>query len=112
MGLFSSNNSAEEPTVQHPPKRGKRKECWDSRDKFFACLTANNIDNLLDAKVQDKVQSQCGDLRRDFEGKCVELWVKYFQEKRFADLKRARYIEKLEAEGAQPLPFKLDNSRR
>ncbi|CAN3361017.1 cytochrome c oxidase assembly factor 6 [Diutina catenulata] len=108
MGFFSSSSE----TVTAPPKRGKRKECWDSRDEFFACLTANNIDDSLSPKSEDKVKSQCGAQRANFEGKCVESWVKYFQEKRFADLQRARYIEKLEAEGAQPLPFKLDNSKR
>lgn len=108
MGFFGKTEEATRP----PPNKAKRKECWDARDKFFSCLAANSIDNSLDEKLLPTVKSQCGELKADFEGKCVATWVKYFQEKRFNDLTRQRYIEKLEADGAQPLPFKLDNSRK
>ncbi|ODV66958.1 hypothetical protein HYPBUDRAFT_152948 [Hyphopichia burtonii NRRL Y-1933] len=107
MGFFQK-----EETVQAPPNKSKRLECWDSRDKFFQCLTENKIDNSLDPKIQSKVELNCGELRNDFKNKCVASWFKYFQEKRFNDLIRQRYIEKLEAEGAQPLPFKLDNRKQ
>jgi len=107
MGLFSK-----EETTQLPPNKAKRQVCWDARDKFFECLTENKIDNSLDPKEIDKVNSKCGKSKAEFESKCVASWVKYFQEKRFSDMTRQRYIAKLEAEGAQPLPFKLDNSNR
>ncbi|KAK6455373.1 putative cytochrome c oxidase subunit Vib [Scheffersomyces xylosifermentans] len=107
MGFFSRTEEA----PKAPPNKAKRKECWDARDKFFDCLLTNNIDNSLDPKELDNVKSKCGALKNDFEGKCVATWVKYFQEKRYNDLTRQRYIEKLESEGAQPLPFKLDNRK-
>ncbi|KAK6461289.1 putative cytochrome c oxidase subunit Vib [Scheffersomyces coipomensis] len=109
MGFFTKS---EEETTSVPPNKAKRQVCWDSRDKFFACLTENKIDNSLDAKILSKVDKQCGDLKVEFENNCVKSWVKYFQEKRFNDLVRQRYIEKLEAEGAKPLPIKLESSTR
>lgn len=104
MGLFTKE---ETQTPDLPPNKIKRKICWDARDKFFECLTANNIDNSVDPKEEQHVASKCGDLREDFRNKCVASWFQYFQEKRFNDLTRQRYISKLEAEGAKPLPFKL-----
>ncbi|CAK7894784.1 cytochrome c oxidase assembly factor 6 [[Candida] anglica] len=103
MGIFAK----EEDKPSLPPNKVKRKECWEKRDLFFECLTANNIDNSLDPKQENKVKSECGALRTEFENKCVASWFKYFQEKRYSDLIRQRYIAKLESEGAQPLPFKL-----
>lgn len=94
-------------SAQDPPDKNKRKVCWESRDKFFECLTSNNIDNSLDPKQKDNVEKNCGKLRQEFQNNCVASWYKYFQEKRFNDLTRERYIKKLEAEGAQELPFKL-----
>ncbi|CAH2352086.1 cytochrome c oxidase assembly factor 6 [[Candida] railenensis] len=103
MGFFSKDES----TPSLPPNKTKRKECWDARDKFFECLTSNNIDNSLDPKEMSNVESNCGQFRTDFKNKCVASWFQYFQEKRYNDLTRQRYIAKLEAEGAQPLPFKI-----
>lgn len=103
MGLFSSTKEE----VSLPPNKTKRKECWDARDTFFECLATNNIDNSLDPKEKSNVNSKCGSSRDEFKSKCVASWFQYFQEKRYNDLTRARYIAKLEAEGAQPLPFKL-----
>lgn len=102
MGFFSK-----EEKVVDPPNKAKRRVCWDSRDKFFECLTKNNIQNSLDPKEADNVESNCGSERAVFQDNCVTSWYKYFQEKRYNDIKRQMYIDKLEAEGAQPLPFKL-----
>lgn len=104
MGLFTKD----EDVPKLPPNKSKRKECWDARDKFFDCLVQNKIDDSLDPKQQQNVSSNCGALLKDFENSCVASWVKHFQDKRTNDLKRERYIAKLQAEGAQPLPFKLD----
>ncbi|CCE78372.1 Piso0_000994 [Millerozyma farinosa CBS 7064] len=103
MGLFSSNK----PEQNLPPNKAKREVCWNSRDKFFECLTKHNIDNSLDPKEKSNVEKNCGSERAEFKNNCVESWFKYFQQKRYNDLIRNRYIEKLEAEGAEPLPFKL-----
>ncbi|EEQ41662.1 hypothetical protein CLUG_05790 [Clavispora lusitaniae ATCC 42720] len=103
MGFFSK-----EEKVVDPPNKNKRKICWDARDDFFECLTANNIDNSLDPKEKANVESNCGKQRVKFQQSCVASWYKYFQEKRYNDIRRQKYISQLEAEGAQPLPFKLD----
>lgn len=100
MGWFGNS------TVD-PPNKSSRKVCWESRDKFFECLTAHGIDNSLDPNQKDNVNSHCGTLRTEFQNNCVASWFKYFQEKRYNDLTRERYIKKLESEGAQELPFKL-----
>lgn len=102
MGFFTK-----EELPQVPPNKAKRLECWDARDRFFECLTKHNIDNSLDAKEQANVQANCGELRAEFKAKCVASWFKYFQEKRYNDGLRQKYTEKLKAEGAQELPFKL-----
>lgn len=44
--------------------------------------------------------------------KIVLVVAKYFQEKRYNDLVRERYIAKLESEGAQPLPFKIEGVKK
>lgn len=103
MGIFTKS----EDIPKSPPNKSKRLECWGSRDQFFQCLTDNNIDNSLDKKEQSNVEKNCGELRTDFKNKCVASWFEYFQEKRYNDLLRARYVKKLEDEGAQQLPFKL-----
>ncbi|RKP31586.1 hypothetical protein METBISCDRAFT_13860 [Metschnikowia bicuspidata] len=104
MGLFSKEK------VVDPPNKSQRKVCWDARDRFFACLDANKIDNSLNPKEKANVEANCGRERATFEKDCVESWYKYFQEKRYNDIRRQKYIDKLEAEGAQPLPFKLDST--
>ncbi|QBM86963.1 cytochrome c oxidase assembly factor 6 [Metschnikowia aff. pulcherrima] len=103
MGFFSKG----EPVVD-PPNKTKRKVCWDSRDKFFDCLAKHKIENSLDPKLNEQVESSCGGERVEFQDNCVASWFKYFQEKRYNDIKRLKYIAQLEAEGAKPLPFKLD----
>lgn len=107
MGFFSK----EDEVPKLPPNKTKRKECWDARDRFFECLTANNIDNSTDPKEKGRVELSCGGLLKEFEGACVASWVKHFQDKRYNDLVRNRYIAKLQLEGAQELPFKLDNRK-
>lgn len=108
MGLFTKDDDI----VKLPPNKSKRAECWESRDVFFSCLAQKGIDNSLSANQVEKVRKVCGNELKSFENNCVASWVKYFQEKRFNDLTRSRYIAKLESEGAKPLPFQLDNSNR
>lgn len=104
MGFFGGD------AVVDPPDKSQRRVCWDARDAFFACLNSASVDNSLDPKQKPVVDAKCAPQLKAMEQSCVASWVKYFQEKRAADIKREKYIEKLEAEGAQPLPFKL--SRR
>ena len=81
MGFFSKG----EPVVD-PPNKTKRKVCWDSRDKFFDCLAKNKIENSLDPKLNEQVESSCGGERVEFQDNCVASWFKYFQEKRYNDI--------------------------
>ncbi|CAI5756219.1 unnamed protein product [Candida verbasci] len=106
--MFFSNKEK----VELAPNKSDRQLCWDSRDRFFECLSANHIDNSLDQKQLKNVESKCGTTKKEFESNCVSSWIKYFQEKRYNDLIRQRYIEKLESEGAQPLPFKIDTIKK
>lgn len=76
MGLFSSNPSpastAEDGSYK-PMKREERKACWDSRDKYFACLDKNNIlDSVKDA---DAAGQKCGKETVAFEKDCASSWV-------------------------------------
>lgn len=107
MGFFKSDDNE----VKLPPNKAKRQVCWDSRDALFACLDKNNIDDSLNKKELGNVQSKCGAELKGLEASCVASWVLYFQQKRFNDLTKQRYIAKLEAEGAQPLPFTLQNRK-
>ncbi|CAD1807956.1 Cytochrome oxidase c subunit VIb family protein [Candida parapsilosis] len=98
--------------VDIAPDKSARFKCWDKRDRFFQCLSENYIDNSLDPKELPKVNEKCGEIKKEFERDCVSSWVKYFQEKRYNDLVRQRYIAKLESEGAQPLPFKIESIKK
>ncbi|EMG49221.1 COA6 Cytochrome c oxidase assembly factor 6 [Candida maltosa Xu316] len=108
MALFTSSGEK----VTFAPGKGERYKCWEKRDRFFECLDKEYIDNSLDSKELPKVNKQCGSQKKEFEGNCATSWVQYFQEKRYNDLMRQRYINKLEAEGAQPLPFKIEGVKK
>ncbi|KAI5957255.1 hypothetical protein KGF54_000183 [Candida jiufengensis] len=98
--------------VEIAPDKKQRVLCWFKRDRFFQCLDENYIDNSLDPKELPKVNQKCGEIKKEFEQDCVSSWVKYFQEKRYNDLVRSRYIQKLESEGAQALPFKIEGVKK
>ncbi|KAI3406973.2 hypothetical protein KGF56_000266 [Candida oxycetoniae] len=110
MVFYSGSKKVEAAPVA--PDKAERVKCWEKRDMFFQCLDANKIDNSLDSKELSKVNEKCGSAKKEFERDCVSSWVKYFQEKRFNDLVRQRYIQKLESEGAQPLPFKIEGIKK
>lgn len=105
MGFFSKEQKVE------PPNKSQRKVCWEARDAFFECLDANNIMNSLDLNEKANVESKCGKQRATFQKDCVASWYEYFQQKRYNDIRRQKCIEKLEAEGAKPLPYKLELSQ-
>jgi cytochrome c oxidase assembly factor 6 len=72
MGLFSSSTTPE-PTPDLT-KKSARKVCWESRDKYFACLDKHNIlDPRLDpATALAKCKSEDAEFNRD----CVKSWVR------------------------------------
>ena len=46
------------------PNRTERQLCWDGRDRYFACLDANNED-----------ASRCKSEKQGFEKNCAASWV-------------------------------------
>ncbi|XP_069953298.1 cytochrome c oxidase assembly factor 6 homolog isoform X1 [Cherax quadricarinatus] len=51
--------------------KGVRKACWDSRDRYWACLD-----------LPDLHRDHCMELRRLYEMACPGHWVKHFDRKR------------------------------
>ncbi|XP_045126016.1 cytochrome c oxidase assembly factor 6 homolog isoform X4 [Portunus trituberculatus] len=51
--------------------KGVRKACWDSRDRYWACLDLPGIQ-----------RDHCLELRRLYELACPGHWVKHFDRKR------------------------------
>ncbi|CCU74843.1 hypothetical protein BGHDH14_bgh01922 [Blumeria hordei DH14] len=82
------------------PDRSQRAKCWEARDAFFECLDRHNIiDSIRD---KDKVEEVCRREEKPFQLQCASSW-----QRRVAEWKKARTIEKLTAEGAQPLSGEL-----
>lgn len=90
------------PDPAAAPGRQRRQQCWDARDGFFACLTANGIDNLLDPANAAAVKRQCAKPYAAFEGSCAASWVKYFQEVRYVEIKKQRLMDELAKKGIDP----------
>ena len=51
-----------------PPSRSERQRCWDGRDAYFGCLTANNL-------IQDDPKSLCKKEKGNYEKECAASWV-------------------------------------
>src|SRR4051812_13193198 len=47
-----------------PPDQASRSLCYAARDKYYDCKARNG----------DR-EEPCAELRREFEGKCIESWV-------------------------------------
>lgn len=75
------------------PDKAQRKVCWDSRDRYWACLDDKNIkDSLLKPKA-------CAELRRVFEKSCPTQWVTHFDRKRDFEV----FKERMQKEGFEPI---------
>ncbi|KAL4928462.1 cytochrome c oxidase subunit 6B family protein [Aspergillus undulatus] len=99
MGWFSStptNQASDGGRIA--PDRTSRQKCWESRDRFFACLDNNDI---IDSVNGDKeARKKCGKEIVEFEGACASAWVKYFKEKRVMEYNRDKTIERIKREDA------------
>lgn len=84
-----------------PPKRGKREQCWASRDAYFACLDKHDIINPLDPKNVKTAKKECGSEDKQFEKDCIASWVKYFKEKRPFDIKKERMLKEAAENGQE-----------
>ncbi|KAF5097654.1 hypothetical protein D0Z03_001351 [Geotrichum reessii] len=82
MGFLSS--STPEPTPDLT-KKSARKVCWESKDKYFACLDKHSI--LDPRKDPANVLSKCKSEDAEFNKNCVKSWQ----------------IKALEAQGARRL---------
>ncbi|NXS45295.1 COA6 factor, partial [Balaeniceps rex] len=69
------------------PTMEERKACWGARDEFWQCMDRHADD-----------ASKCEKLRRSFESRCPQQWVKHFDKRR--DF--LKYKRKLETEGYHP----------
>ncbi|AET37721.1 Coa6p Ecym_1497 [Eremothecium cymbalariae DBVPG len=99
MGWFTNRKPIDDQTK--PLSKASRKQCWDSRDSFFACLDKIGVENALDPENAAQIQTHCAKQESTFNNDCATSWIKYFKEKRVVDIKRERMIAKLESEGAQ-----------
>ncbi|KAK2846319.1 hypothetical protein FQN49_005843 [Arthroderma sp. PD_2] len=100
MGLFSpSPESAPKKSTDGgsiAPDRSSRQQCWIGRDRFFACLDANNIVDAI--KEDGPARSKCSKEVLEFESACSATWVKYFKEKRVMEHRRDQTIERIKRE--------------
>lgn len=82
--------------VSLAPSRAERKQCWDKRDAYFACLDKHEIifpPGLDPVEDRSKVTSQqtakldsqleeerekdpCAKLRNKYEANCAKTWVR------------------------------------
>ncbi|NXQ37842.1 COA6 factor, partial [Catharus fuscescens] len=69
------------------PTMEERKACWGARDEFWQCLDSHGDG-----------AAECQKLRRAFEARCPQQWVKHFDKRR--DF--LKYKKKLETEGYHP----------
>lgn len=66
------------------PNKEDRKRCWDSRDRYWECLDANNDDI-----------AKCLETRKTYETGCPSQWVKHFDRKR----SYLKFKDKIQNEG-------------
>ncbi|GAB7343591.1 hypothetical protein MBLNU457_1593t1 [Dothideomycetes sp. NU457] len=117
MGWFSSSTPESsgpapgKPTKDggyNAPDRSERALCWEGRDNFFKCLDRNGIVDAI--KQDEKARAACPKELKQFEGACVESWVKYFKQRRVMEHQRDATIKRLESENAQGLD--MERGRR
>ncbi|TEB23273.1 hypothetical protein FA13DRAFT_1600148, partial [Coprinellus micaceus] len=74
MGWFSSSPKQEENAGT--TTRQNRKQCWDARDAYFACLDQRGV-----IKAGEE-GSACAALKDKYEGQCAKSWIDYFNQRR------------------------------
>ncbi|WFD33649.1 hypothetical protein MCUN1_000462 [Malassezia cuniculi] len=96
---------------EQAPTRANRKQCWDARDAYYACLLKHDIiappgtdmsdvkGPLATGKFADATDAQtrqkkleearandpCAKLRDTYEGSCLPSWVEYFNKRRILE---------------------------
>ncbi|MCJ1310006.1 hypothetical protein MMC25_003667 [Agyrium rufum] len=109
MGLFASaiTSSPSSPRASadgafEAPNRSARSVCWEARDAFFTCLDQNGIIDSIRGK--DEAEGRCGAQLRALERDCASSWVTYFKQRRVMEYNKKKTLEKLQSEGARPMP--------
>lgn len=69
MGWFSWSSETAQDKPE-PPLRQNRKQCWESRDAYFACLDAKGV-----VKPGDE-GTACADVKKPYEKNCAKSWVR------------------------------------
>lgn len=69
MGWFGSSSSSSSDSASDKGLRQNRKQCWESRDAYFACLDAQGI-----VKPGDEGNA-CAAVKRPYEKNCAKSWV-------------------------------------
>jgi len=86
------------------PSRNARDRCWLARDAFFACLEANGVVDAVRGEGKEIARRKCAAEDRELARECASSWVTYFKQRRVFEHEKQRRLEKLEQEGAKPLP--------
>ncbi|CAH7689702.1 cytochrome oxidase c subunit VIb-domain-containing protein [Phakopsora pachyrhizi] len=96
---FSKTSSVEDSI--EPPNRSKRKECWDSRDRYFDCLKKYHHNQIISSSSSSRIESSsssssinryyfvpgeedertCGDQRKSYHLNCAKSWVDHFNKR-------------------------------
>ncbi|PWN18453.1 hypothetical protein BCV69DRAFT_234239, partial [Microstroma glucosiphilum] len=90
------------------PTRSSRQACWDHRDAYFSCLTANSIlvppgTDTSDGRGPPKTANEttaardedpCKDKRSGYEANCAKSWVDYFNKRRLLEERQRLLYEK------------------
>ncbi|KAH7878125.1 cytochrome oxidase c subunit VIb-domain-containing protein [Lentinula edodes] len=58
--------------------REDRKQCWEARDQYFACLDSVGILKPGD----EKTSVACSSKNKAYEQKCAKSWIEYFDQRR------------------------------
>ncbi|KAI0475511.1 oxidoreductase-like protein [Xylariaceae sp. FL0804] len=107
-GWFSSSEDEkrkqEVVSGARAPDRSERQQCWDARDRFFACLDKHDIVDSVGGEGAAAAAKHCAAEDKFFHENCAKAWVHYFKKWRIADIKKKQTLNKLEAEGAYVRP--------
>lgn len=58
--------------LESPPVKFSRKDCWEAKDAYFACL------DRYEAKEQFVPRTTCEEERHKFEDQCLPSWQAHF----------------------------------
>lgn len=70
MVLLSDSTQESKPDMH---EKSSRQVCWDSRDKFFACLDRHGIEDAI--KDGKSASAKCNNEELEFEQNCIKSWV-------------------------------------